>query len=220
MRGVWWLGVVAVFVLPQGARADVFLYRDRLGAMHFTNAPAAGPSVVVMKERAPRQAAVVLPDPTRSWPSEWQSEWRTDWRGGRTPYDQLIREIADRYNVEYALVKAVIKTESDFDHRAISPKGAQGLMQLMPATAAQHQVRNAFFPRDNIEGGVQHLRMLLDRYPGNLPIVLAAYNAGIQRVEEAHGIPAIAETRDYVARVLRYRIGYLREGAGVLEVRR
>ena len=214
---MWWLGVAAVVVLPMSARADVFLYRDRFGAMHFTNAPAAGPAVVVMRERAmPRQAAVVLPDPTRSWPDAWHS----DWRGGRTPYDQLIREIADRYNVEYALVKAVIKTESDFDHRAISPKGAQGLMQLMPATASQHQVRNAFFPRDNIEGGVQHLRMLLDRYPGNLPFALAAYNAGIQRVEDAHGIPAIAETRDYVARVLRYRVGYLREGAGVLEVRR
>jgi soluble lytic murein transglycosylase-like protein len=213
MRVVWWIGVAAVLLTGVDVRADVFLYRDRLGVMHFTNAPAAGPSVVVMKERAmPRPAAVVLPDPTR--------EWRGEWGGGRTPYDQLIREIADRYNVEYALVKAVIKTESDFDHRAISSKGAQGLMQLMPATAAQHQVRNAFFPRDNVEGGVQHLRMLLDRYAGNLPVALAAYNAGIQRVEEAHGVPAIAETREYVARVLRYRIGYLREGAGVLEVRR
>src|SRR5439155_614341 len=82
--------------------------------------------------------------------------------------------------------------ESDFDRTAVSRKGALGLMQLMPQTAAFHRVRNVFLPRDNIEGGCRHLRMLLDRYGGNLPLVIAAYNAGTQRVEDAGGVPPIA----------------------------
>jgi soluble lytic murein transglycosylase-like protein len=137
-----------------------------------------------------------------------------------TSYDDLIREIADRYDVEYALVKAVIKAESDFDRLAVSPKGALGLMQLMPATAAQHRVRNVFLPRDNIEGGCQHLRMLIDRYGNNLPLVIAAYNCGTQRVEEAGGVPLIPETREYLARVLRYRLAYLREDTRVVQAHR
>ena len=130
-------------------------------------------------------------------------------------YDALIREVAARHGVEYALVKAVIRAESAFDRLAVSPKGACGLMQLMPATAADQQVRAVFAPRENIEGGCRHLRMLLDRYRGNLPLALAAYNAGTERVEEAGGVPPIVETREYLERVLRYRLAYLREAAGV-----
>ena len=93
-------------------------------------------------------------------------------------------------------------------------------MQLMPETAAQHQVQDVFLPRDNIEGGCRHLRMLLDRYGGNLALAIAAYNAGTRTVEEAGGVPPIPETREYLARVLRYRLAYLREGAGVFALRR
>jgi hypothetical protein len=130
-------------------------------------------------------------------------------RAHPTHFDPLIEEIAGRYGVDYALVKAVIKTESNFNPRAVSPKGARGLMQLMPATARAHNVRNSFSPRENIEGGVQHLRMLLDRYGGNLPLTLAAYNAGSGRVEAAGGVPDITETREYVVKVLRFRKQYL-----------
>ena len=133
----------------------------------------------------------------------------------------MIRQIAATYDVEYALVKAVVKAESGFDHRAVSPKGAQGLMQLMPATARRHQVKDVFDPRDNIEGGVRHLKWLLDRYAGNVPFAVAAYNAGEKRVEDAAGIPNIPETREYLARVLRYRENYRHErpgGAGVVFV--
>ena len=121
---------------------------------------------------------------------------------------------------ERLLLFPVIKAESAFDRLAVSPKGALGLMQLMPQTAAQHQVRNVFLPRDNIAGGVRHLRLLLDRYGGNLPLTIAAYNAGTQRVEDAGGIPPIPETREYLARVLRYRLAYLREAPGVLAASR
>jgi soluble lytic murein transglycosylase-like protein len=197
------------------ARADIYLYRDAQGALHFTNAPAARGGQLVVKETirrapAPRVLAVGAGGVRKA-----------GLKGSSlTPYDSLIREIADRHEVEYALVKAVIKAESGFDRLAVSRAGAQGLMQLMPGTAAQHQVRDAFGARDNIEGGVRHLRMLLDRYGGNLPLTLAAYNAGQTTVENAGGVPAIRETREYLARVLRYRLNYLRESAGVLEARR
>ena len=137
---------------------------------------------------------------------------------GRTPllvdrsrYDAMIREIATRHGLEYALVKAVIKAESDFDPLAVSRAGAQGLMQLMPATAAEHGVCHVFHPRDNVEGGCRHLRGLLDRYAGNVTLAVAAYNAGVQRVAAAKGVPAIAETQEYLGRVLRYRLAYQRE---------
>src|SRR5262249_4243006 len=127
-----------------------------------------------------------------------------------TAYDVLIREIAARHGVDYALVKAMIRAESDFNRLAVSPKGACGLMQLMPATASSQGVRDVFLPRENIEGGCRYLRMLLDHYAGNLPLALAAYNAGPERVDAAHGIPPIAETHEYLTRVLEYRLGYLR----------
>lgn len=211
----WGLIVAGVLGLADAARADIYLYRDRFGVLHFTNAPADGSARRVMNERpagpAPRMlvpSAAILPALDRLPVT------------APTSYDVLIREIAQRNDVEYALVKAVIKAESDFDRLAVSPKGALGLMQLMPATAAQHQVRDVFLPRDNIEGGVRHLRLLLDRYGGNVPLAVAAYNAGSQRVEDAGGVPPIPETREYLARVLRYRLAYMRENAGVYTVRR
>jgi soluble lytic murein transglycosylase-like protein len=208
---VWGAVSVAVLGLAAQAAADIYSYRDRSGTLVFTNAPAA-PAAQVMRELPPAPRMMVpmsrealLAELAKPLPPATPSS-----------YDRLIREIAERHNVEYALAKAVIKAESDFDRLAVSRKGALGLMQLMPATAAQHQVRNVFLPSDNIAGGCRHLRMLLDRYGGNLPLAIAAYNAGTRRVEDAGGVPPIPETRQYVARVLRYRLAYLREGAGVL----
>jgi soluble lytic murein transglycosylase len=203
----------AVIGLATTASADIYSYRDRSGTVVFTNAPAQRAVRLVIKEPAlapaPRMLVSnfrdrLLAELARPVPLPMP-----------TSYDGLIREIAQRYDVEYALVKAVIKAESDFDRLAVSRKGALGLMQLMPATAALHQVRDVFLPRDNIEGGCRHLRLLLDRYGGNIPLAVAAYNAGTRRVEEAGGVPPILETREYLARVLRYRLAYLREGAGV-----
>jgi soluble lytic murein transglycosylase-like protein len=117
-------------------------------------------------------------------------------------YGQLIREAAERHAVAAALVESVIRVESNFEPRAVSPKGARGLMQLMPATAAQLGVRNIFDARENIEAGVRHLRYLMDRYQGNTSLALAAYNAGVDAVARYGGIPPYAETRAYVARIL------------------
>jgi len=117
-----------------------------------------------------------------------------------------IREVAVRYRISPLLVAAIVEAESDFNPRAVSRRGARGLMQLMPRTAASVRVENTFDPYENIEGGVRHLRRLMDRFNGDLPLVLAAYNAGEQAVLLYGGVPPYPETRRYVVRILR-RIG-------------
>jgi len=111
-----------------------------------------------------------------------------------------------RYDIPPILVAAIVEAESEFNPRAVSRRGARGLMQLMPGTASSLRVSDTFDPYENIEGGVRHLRQLMDRYHGNLPVVLAAYNAGEQAVRVYGGVPPYRETRRYVSRILR-RIG-------------
>jgi hypothetical protein len=130
------------------------------------------------------------------------SGWLPTSGGARGPYAVEIREAATRYGVDPDLVHSVIRVESDFNPWAVSRKGAQGLMQLMPRTAALLGVRDAFNPRQNIHGGVRHLRGLIDRYGGNLPLALAAYNAGEQAVDWHRGIPPYPETQEHIQRVL------------------
>jgi len=122
-------------------------------------------------------------------------------RGGLA-FAKEIRETAEKYAVSSALVEAVIRVESAFNPWAVSRKGAQGLMQLMPQTASALGVRDSFNPGQNIDGGVRHLRYLLDRYPGNVGLALAAYNAGEGAVDYYRGIPPYAETQQYVQKVL------------------
>ena len=117
--------------------------------------------------------------------------------------DAHIREVASRYGVSAELVAAVIEAESDFNPRAVSRQGAQGLMQLMPETAAILGVADPFDPRANIEAGVRHLRALMDRFGNDLPLVLAAYNAGEVAVIKHRGVPPYRETRAYVKRILK-----------------
>jgi len=117
--------------------------------------------------------------------------------------DCHIKDVAIRYGVSEDLIAAIIETESSFDPRAVSRRGARGLMQLMPATAALLGVGDPFDPRENIEAGVRHLRALMDRFDNDLPLVLAAYNAGEQAVIQYGGIPPYPQTRQYVSRILR-----------------
>jgi soluble lytic murein transglycosylase-like protein len=118
------------------------------------------------------------------------------------PFAQYIHKYAARYDVDHRLVVAVIRAESNFNPRAVSPVGARGLMQLMPATARSLGVRNSFDPRENIRGGVQHLSYLLARYDGNVKLAVAAYNAGESAVDKYRGIPPYTETRNYVRTIL------------------
>jgi len=113
----------------------------------------------------------------------------------------MVNGAARAYNVKPSLVYAVIDAESHGDPAAISRAGAVGLMQLMPGTSKMYDVANAFDAQSNVDGGVHYLHDLLQRYRGNVPYALAAYNAGPGLVDAAHGIPAIPETRSYVARI-------------------
>ena len=113
----------------------------------------------------------------------------------------MIDRIADEQGVESHLVHSVIRAESNYNANAVSPKGAQGIMQLIPATARRFGVSNTFDARDNIQGGVRYLRFLLDYYQGDYSKAIAAYNAGEGAVDKYHGIPPYAETQNYVNRV-------------------
>lgn len=181
-------GVVLGWV--EGSRvtwADIYVYRDSRGTRHFTNVPTK-----------PIYRPFLLLQP-----------YIRSLRGKESAaFDQMIRQACQRHGVEFALVKAVIKAESSFDPSALSPAGARGLMQLMPDTASLHGVTDVHDPRDNIDGGVRHLRLLLDRFQGNLTLTVAAYNAGAEAVARYRGVPPYAETQQYVQRVLRYRESY------------
>ncbi len=124
-----------------------------------------------------------------------------DTAGPPVPYGDFIDKVAAQHGVDAKLVKAVIQVESAFHERAKSRKGAMGLMQLMPETARQYGVTDPYDARANIEGGIKHLKSLLDRFPRAL--ALAAYNAGEKAVQRFGGVPPYAETRDYVSRILK-----------------
>lgn len=122
----------------------------------------------------------------------------------RSRYDDWIMQLAWESDVDAALVSAVIKAESDFNPAVVSHKGAEGLMQLMPATAKRFGVRNAFDPVDNIRGGTKYLRVLLDMFEGRVDLALAAYNAGEGNVRKYEGIPPFRETQNYVRKITGY----------------
>jgi soluble lytic murein transglycosylase-like protein len=125
-----------------------------------------------------------------------------------TTYDLLIQEFSKKYNVDFALVKAMIRAESGFNPLAVSRKGAKGLMQLMPETASRMNVVNVFNPRENIDGGVRYFKYLLSLFNEDLRLSLAAYNAGENIVSELRSIPPYRETIDYVRKVLNYYQSY------------
>ena len=126
-------------------------------------------------------------------------------------YNQIISDASVKHNVEAALIKAIIKMESNFDHLAVSHNGAQGLMQLMPQTAEAYEIEDSFHPENNIEGGTRYLRYLLDLFEENLPLALAAYNVGENTVIRYHyKIPPYRETQEYVKGVLDHLYSYRR----------
>ena len=185
-----WASLLICLTAPVAAHADIYAFTDRAGVTHYSNVPAD-----------PRYA-VVLSEPSRpSAPAATTSEWRVR----AAAYSDLIDEAAHHAQVSPALLRAVVAVESAFDPQALSPKGAQGLMQLRPETARRYGVRKPFDPRDNLRGGASYIRDLLKRYGNDLELTLAAYNAGEDAVDR-HGrtVPPFPETRAYVPAVLKF----------------
>ena len=181
------------------ARADeIRSWTDKDGVVHFSNVGGG------RKKRAPARlekvgnggVRVVLEGRDEPSPDAWLPREKGD-------FDQHLREACERYRIPYALAKAVLATESNFNPDAVSRAGAMGLMQLMPETAVTMYVDDILDPRENIHGGVRYLRVLTNEFDGDIVKVIAAYNAGPTAVKRAGGVPNIAETQEYVKRVLR-----------------
>jgi soluble lytic murein transglycosylase-like protein len=183
--------VAMVMVLLSSAplRADIYMYVDRDGVVHFTNAPTASENDyrVYVKEKKIYSSQIYSPK----------------------SFEDYIRQASDRYGISYPLLKAIIKAESDFNPRAVSKKGAMGLMQIMPENIKAMNISNPFDPLENILGGARYFREMLDRFEGHLPLSLAAYNAGPTAVERYNNqIPPYKETEDYIERVLKFYSSY------------
>jgi len=176
------LAFALVLLVPAAlAGAAIYVYVDEAGTPHFTDAPTK---------------SYYRPLPAFGLPCGMNLV--------RGEYADLINQIALEEGVDPELIRAIVKAESNFDPGAVSRKGAQGLMQLMPGTAGRYAVINAFDPEANIRGGIRYLRFLQDVFPGQLSLALAAYNAGENVVLRYNGIPPFRETRQYISRVLRF----------------
>lgn len=188
------LALLLLVSLAAPAQAEkVQVYRKADGTLLFTN---RAPSIV-------RERGMLLLE-TRVYRDEhYTHKPRALTAARRDAYDDLIADAANRWGVEFALVKAVVHAESAFDKEAVSRAGARGLMQLMPATASMLKVSDIHDPYDNINGGAQYLRMMLNKFRGDVRNALAAYNAGEANVKKYGGIPPFAETKDYVSKVVR-----------------
>ena len=180
------LAICAALVWPLQAGAQIYVWRDASGNLVLSDRRLDAAAVTYAVPDAPQYRVTRPASPSAV----------------RERFEPLVQEHAARHSLRPALVRAVIQVESGFDPRATSPKGAMGLMQLMPVTARALGVRNPYDPADNIRGGTTYLRQLLDRYDGNEELALAAYNAGSSAVERYGGqVPPYQETQDYVRKV-------------------
>ena len=186
--GTGWIAALAALALVATAEAGTFRYEDAAGNVYYTNVPSD-----------PRYQRV------RGLPAGRGDIPFTARPVARGPvvglYAETIRTAAERHRIDHRLVEAVVTVESGGNPRAVSRKGAQGLMQLMPQRSALLGVRNPFDPGQNVDGGVRHLHDLLERFRGDVTLALAAYNAGEEAVRAYGGIPPFPETQDYVRRV-------------------
>ncbi len=192
------LGVLALFLaMPVCLSAEIYKFVDSNGVIHLTNVPTAG----MLKANA-SPAVDGTNKKLKIRPVRKVTERSKCGRYTREFCDQVIVRASRLYGVDHSLVRAVVKTESDYNPYAISKKGAKGLMQLMPETASDLAVTDTFNVEQNVDGGVRYLRYLLDRFGGNVTLALAAYNAGPSAVERYGSLPPYPETRRYVDKVL------------------
>jgi soluble lytic murein transglycosylase-like protein len=181
--------------LSAPSSAGIYRYVDERGVIHFTNCPRDPKFILYLRESKDDVGQEIR---TASLQYTKDSDY----------YDALISELSQKYQVDSALIKAIIRAESGFNPSAISRKGAKGLMQLMPETASRMNVSNVFNPKENIEGGVRYFKYLLSLFNNDLRLSLAAYNAGENLVAELRTIPPYRETVDYVRKVLKFYQSY------------
>jgi len=204
-RGVVLLPLAVSLALP--AAADVYSYTDRDGIVHFTNTPKGKRPWKRLFRTGPGKASA-----QRGRCKGCDAVPARDTSPARfRRYDDHIAEAASLYQIPEALVRAIIKTESDFDPRVVSSAGARGLMQLMGHVQKEMGVRDPFDPRQSILGGTRLLRVLANRYNGDIILTLAGYHAGVGAVEKYEGIPPYESTQSYVRTVLRRYYQYKRE---------
>jgi soluble lytic murein transglycosylase-like protein len=181
--------------LTTSSFAGIYRYIDENGVIHFTNCPRDPKFKLYIRE-----SKEDVGDDNHSSSASYIKD--------SNQYDSLISEFSKKYQVDFALIKAIIRTESGFNPFAVSRKGAKGLMQLMPETALRMNVSNIYNPKENIEGGVRYFKYLLSLFDNDLRLSLAAYNAGENLVGELRSIPPYRETIDYVKKVLSYYQSY------------
>jgi soluble lytic murein transglycosylase len=186
---------------PAAVQCDIYKYVDKNGVMHFTNVPTASSAKfrVFLRES---------PVPTAS-SAKFRIYLRESSPYLRKPethdfFQTLIHTAAQEIGIAAPLIKAIIKAESNFNPQAVSKKGALGLMQIMPSNFKSLNIRDPFDPKQNIMGGAQYFKQMMNRFDGKLHLALAAYNAGPETVERYQRIPPIRETENYVRRVLKY----------------
>jgi len=187
--------LLCLLFLASLSSAGIYRYIDERGVIHFTNCPRDPKFKLYIRESKEDVGEVVR-------------DSFTDYVQDSKNYDALIYEFSQKYKVDFALIKAMIRTESGFNPYAVSRKGAKGLMQLMPETAHRLNVSNVFNPKENIDGGVRYFKYLLSLFNNDLRLSLAAYNAGENIVYEFRSIPPYRETIDYVRKVLGYYRSY------------
>ncbi|MGQ9509687.1 MAG: transglycosylase SLT domain-containing protein [Thermodesulfobacteriota bacterium] len=183
-----------LFLPSKFSMAGIYRYIDERGVVHFTNCPRDPNFKLYIRESQ---------EDVDSGDNGNQSINSVSVKDSNK-FDHLIYEFSKKYEVDFALIKAMIRAESGFNPMAISRKGAKGLMQLMPQTAIRMNVSNLFDPRENIEGGVRYFKYLLSLFNNDIRLSLAAYNAGENIVSEIKAIPPYQETIDYIRRVWRY----------------
>jgi soluble lytic murein transglycosylase-like protein len=184
-----------LFFLTTPSSGGIYRYVDERGVIHFTNCPRDPKFKLYIRE-----SKEDVGDENHSSSVSYIKD--------SNQYDSLISDLSKRYQVDFALIKAMIRAESGFNPFAVSRKGAKGLMQLMPETASRMNVSNIFNPRENVEGGVRYFKYLLSLFNNDLRLSLAAYNAGENVVAELRSIPPYRETVDYVKKVLSYYQSY------------